>query len=510
MQSGFAAWFRRGAVIFGLGLGCGAVGALAADYHVDSRSGVDEANGRTEATAWRTLDRVNRATFQPGDRLRFRAGSVWSGQLVIAARGEPERPIRFYAFGSGPRPRIDTAGAFEDAVLIRNAQHVELRDLELTNHGTEDRPRRGVHVVADNCGVLTNLTVAGLFIHDVNGTQRRKDNGGIIFRTLGRQVASAFDGLTLERNIIWRVDRSAIAADSYHANRTRWFPSHRVVIRDNWVGDIGGDGIVPWATDGCLVEHNILEGANERAGTYNAGIWPWSTDNTILRFNRASGVKTLMDGQGFDSDYNSRNTIIEFNLSHDNEGGFLLICSPGQRKPEENIGNVGTIARYNLSRHDAARTFHVSAVERTLIHHNAVYLGPGQDVQVLLLSDWSGWARDLELRANLIHSEGVARYGHQVSRTDRGTYGIGPGWGPATDIRFVGNRYVGPQVEAPQIGDVPADDAPRPILFPDWPGPRFDPATPGDFDAFLANHRVWLKALMQRQFGREPALSSRP
>ena len=305
---------------------------LAADYHLDSRAGDDARDGLTPTTAWRTLDKVNAATFQPGDRVLFRSGSAWSGQLRITAQGEPGRPIVFRAYGEGPRPRIDTAGAFEDAVLIRNAQHVEVRDFELTNRGEGDQPRRGVNIVADNCGTLTNILVAGLFIHDVNGTQRKKDNGGIIFRTQGQRVPSRYDGLRIERNIIWRVDRSGIAAQSYHASRTRWFPSTNVVIRDNWVGDVGGDGIVPWATDGCVVEHNIVQGANERAGSYNAGIWPWSTDNTVMRLNRASGVKTLLDGQGFDSDYNSRNTVIEFNLSHDNEGGFLLICTPGQAR----------------------------------------------------------------------------------------------------------------------------------------------------------------------------------
>ena len=54
-----------------------------------------------------------------------------------------------------------------------------------------------------------------------------------------------------------------------------------------------------------------------------------------------------------------------------------------------------------------------------------------------------------------------------------------------------------------------AGSAPRPIPFPDWPGPRFDPAHPGDFDTFLASHMAWMKSLMQRQFGREPGLSPR-
>lgn len=476
----------------------------AAGFHVNSRTGDDAHDGRGPATAWRSLERVNAAAFAPGDRVWFHRGSAWHGQLRITARGEPGRPVVFAAHGDGARPRIDTEGAFEDAVLIRNAQHVEVRDLEVTNHGEGAKPRRGVNVMADNDGTLTNLVVAGLFIHDVNGTQERKNNGGIIFHTRGERVPSRFDGLRIERNIVWRVDRSGIAAQSTHASRTRWFPSTNVVIRDNWVGDVGGDGIVPWATDGCLVEHNIVQGANERAGSYNAGIWPWSTDHTRMRLNRASGVKTLRDGQGFDSDYNSRNTVIEFNLSHDNEGGFLLICTPGQRKVEENLGNLGTVVRYNLSRHDGARTFHVSAAENTRVHDNAIYVGPGQDVQVVLLTDWSGWANGLEFRHNLFHSEGVARYGHQISRAKDGAYGLGPGWGPARGVVFQGNRYVGRHEDPPVDAAEAGDNAPRPIQFEDWPGPQFDPRSPAGFEDYLAAHRAWMTALMKRQFGREP------
>ena len=80
------------------------------------------------------------------------------------------------------------------------------------------------------------------------------------------------------------------------------------------------------------------------------------TPTTGTRPNRDTGVKTTLDGQGFDSEYNSRTPRLKFNLSHDNEGGFLLICPPGRRKAEENLGNLGTVVRYNVHRHDRART----------------------------------------------------------------------------------------------------------------------------------------------------------
>lgn len=485
--------------------------APAAQYHVDSRSGDDANPGTSGQKPWRSLEKVNSAKYVPGDRVLFHAGGTWTGQLVISAQGAPGRPVVFEPEGKGPRPCIAGGGRVEDAVLLRNVQHVVLRGFEITNTGREPMatnrpPRRGVHILGDNAGTLTNIVVSDLYVHDVNGTQKIKHNGGIIFTTRGERTPTRFDGLRIERNIVWRVDRSGIVAQSYHAPRTRWFPSTSVVIRDNWLGDIGGDGITPWATDGCLVEHNILDGANERAGTYNAGIWPWSTDNTLMRLNRASGVKTLMDGQGFDSDYNSRKTVIEYNLSHDNEGGFLLICTPGERRRNENCGNLGTIARYNISRNDRARTFHITAAQGTIVEKNAIYVGPGHDVQLLLLSDWNGWADGLEVRHNLFHSEGIARFGHQVSRSPNGSYGLGPGWGPATNVVFRGNRYIGGHETPPTEAGAGPADAPEPIALKDWPGPQFDPSDPERFPSYIKAHRKWMLRLMERQFRHAPRL----
>ena len=211
--------------------------------------------------------------------------------MAPRSSGAEGAPIVFDRYGEGTRPRIDGGGQVEDAIRLYNVQQIEVRNLEVTNLGSQPAFRRGVHIFLDNYGTARHIVVSGLYIHDVNGINgvehNHKDNGGIIFRTVGNKVPSRFDGLLIERNIVWKVDRSAIAADSYHALRNRWFPSLNVVIRDNYVADIGGDGIVPWATDGVLVEHNIARDCNHRAGSYNAGIWPWSTDNSLFQLNEA-------------------------------------------------------------------------------------------------------------------------------------------------------------------------------------------------------------------------------
>jgi hypothetical protein len=140
---------------------------LGAQFYVDSTIGNDDNLGTSRRQPWRSLDKVNAATFVPGDRMRFRAGSVWSSQLVISAKGATGRPVVFEAYGRGPRPRIDAAGKFADAVVLSNAQYVVFRDFELTNTGaagsrTNTPPRRGVHIIADNVGTLTNILVSDL------------------------------------------------------------------------------------------------------------------------------------------------------------------------------------------------------------------------------------------------------------------------------------------------------------------------------------------------------------
>ncbi len=101
-----------------------------------------------------------------------------------------------------------------------------------------------------------------------------------------------------------------------------------------------------------------MQGGRQRAEDYAAGIWPWSCDNTVIQFNEVSGMKGTKDGQAFDSDYNCRNTLFQYNYSHDNDGGFMLVCSPRVRPG--NIGCVDTVIRYNISQNDGARLFQIS------------------------------------------------------------------------------------------------------------------------------------------------------
>lgn len=482
-----------------------AASANAATYYLDSQHGADSAQGTSPSHAWRSLKKVNLTHFHPGDHILLHCGSRWSGELKLSSSGAEDSPIVIDWYGNGPMPRIDGDGQVADAVHIENVEEVEVRHIEITNHGASSALRRGVLVAATNFGTVHHIVLSDLYIHDVNGTNRRKDNGGIVFSTTGDTVPSRFDGLRIERNIIWKVDRSGIVGQSDEVLRTKWYPSLHVVIRDNFAEDIGGDGIVPWATDGALVEHNIVLHCNQRANSYNVAIWPWSTDNSILQLNEAAYTRSTLDGEGFDSDFNSRNTRFAYNYSHDNDGGFMLICTPGNRNPKENIGNIGTVIEHNISRFDHSLTFNLSGADQTTVTRNAIYTKSLDEVQILVVSHWDGWSKGALFRANVFDVAGIGRFGHAVRRKPDGSYEIAPGWGGAEDIHFEGNSYYGRILDIPEDTSGAIDSHYRPSKL-DWSEPSFDPAHPEDFTAYLTKHRDWMIRLFTAQFGAPPTL----
>ena len=150
-----------------------------ATYYVDAAGGDDGASGRTMAAAWKTLARVNRVdAFQPGDRILFKAGGVWTGQLRPRGSGALGRPITIDRYGEGIRPRIDAGADTGDALYLCNQSFWEVATLELTSQDPakpNDRTRRGVFVEARG-SVVEHIHLTKLVVHDVRGLLAIGDN----------------------------------------------------------------------------------------------------------------------------------------------------------------------------------------------------------------------------------------------------------------------------------------------------------------------------------------------
>lgn len=409
-------------------LGCAT--AEAAVYHLDATRGDDTATGLSPALAWRSLAKANATVLKPGERLLFKAGERWAGQFKPQGAGDPTALIQIGRYGEGPLPRIDGEGVPLDTVLLQNVPFVEIADLEITNRGPQTAPwRTGVKIAADGVGKLQRIYLRRLHVHDVNGDLRKNNEGcGIFFEARGGKDTH-FDGLLIEKCRVERTDRNGICQRG--TGRTH---SRNVIIRENTLEDIGGDGIKLWGSDGGLIEKNVVRKARARCNKQEAaaGIWPFSCDDTIIQFNEVSGTLGTTDGQAYDSDYSSHRTVFQYNYSYQNEGGFMLVCTPG------NAVNDDTIIRYNISIHDgvnAARVFHFGGgAKRTQVYNNTIIVGPQQDLPMLLFTDWNGGkTSDTRFSNNLF----------VVEEGGRATYQFGPSSGNVFEHNLFAGRHEG-------------------------------------------------------------------
>ena len=71
-----------------------------------SNVGDDANTGTLPTSPWRTIDKVNGATFQPGDSILFRRGDTWREELEITSSGTVNAHITFGSYGQGHKPRI--------------------------------------------------------------------------------------------------------------------------------------------------------------------------------------------------------------------------------------------------------------------------------------------------------------------------------------------------------------------------------------------------------------------
>jgi len=78
-------------------------------YYVDATNGSDSNSGTSPEIAWKTINKVNNSSFNPGDSILFKKGEIWREQLIVPSSGSSGNPITFGAYGSGDDPIINGA-----------------------------------------------------------------------------------------------------------------------------------------------------------------------------------------------------------------------------------------------------------------------------------------------------------------------------------------------------------------------------------------------------------------
>jgi hypothetical protein len=385
--------------------------AAALTYYI-SPWGSDTQAGTTTGTAWRTIDRVNAATFQPGDRVLFEGGQTFAGSIDLGSNaGTPEHPLVVSSYGR--QPAIIASGT-SFGLFAYNTAGIEVRRLTFRGDGMRTNTENGVSFFMDAPDThlqylrLDSLEVSGYHYSGIvagswNGTSGYSD----VRITNCQTHANGETGLA-----------SYAEALAAHHN---WYVGNCQAYDHSGLSDVTytntGNGIVMSGIDGVLVEyceayHNGWLNANQAGGP--VGIWGYCCNNLVIQHceshHNSSG--TAHDGGGFDLDGGCTNSTLQYNYSHDNGGPGYLLAQYGDAPPMHDL-----TVRYNVSENDA-RQYSQGAInvwssgsnggiQRVLIHNNTVLITPptdGSQPKALLIM--SAGFSDLLIRNNVLVTTG--------------------------------------------------------------------------------------------------------
>jgi|GEM_PF-418593 len=370
----------RTALVFATALTLGLSAGKAADYYVDNTGGSDANAGISAGAAWQTLAKVSATTFQAGDRILFKAGGSWTGRVELKGDGSAGSPIVVDQYGTGAKPFIN-GGGYESAVLLYNVSYWELNNLEIINDGgptlgftagsstvaASALNRYGVYVLSKANPVRYHIYFRNLYIHNifpetctsqtttdpVTGVTTTTDpeGHGIWMLTSGKLKDTYYDDVLVESCQFSYLYKYGLLISRQQA-RNPGFEFHKnVVIRGNTFTQTGSSGFQTGYCDGVLVENNVTDDSGSNADprmfmTHGSGYWPWNCKNVLIQDNQFKNAHGNIDSTGMHVDYGCTNVIVQYNLSYNNEGGFIEILGD-----TDNI-----IFRYNVSINDGWRT----------------------------------------------------------------------------------------------------------------------------------------------------------
>jgi hypothetical protein len=381
--------------------------AAAADYHVDCLAGDDGHDGRSPATAWRSLAKASATSYLPGDSILLKRGTRCSGTLWPRGSGERGRPVRLAAYGKGPLPVVDAKGG-EAAVKLFNQQHWQIETIE-----TAGGNPYGIHISGDR-GTLRDFRIRNVVIHDVGGEVKAKTSGLLVVAAGGGDQTFedvVIDGVTAYDTTQWAgiiVNGSASADKKVRARN--------VTIRNSIVHDVHGDGIVLFQVEDGLIERSAAWRTGlqpqQTIGTPN-GIWTWRCNRCTVQWTEGFFIDSPgVDGGVYDIDWGNDDNVVQHNFGHDAMGYCASVFAASSETTTNSVVRYNVCVNNGRSPKLARRqgdlfisTWDGGTLDGVRIHNNTFYWNPPIDAPVLQMdhADFTG-RRPNVFQNNLVHS----------------------------------------------------------------------------------------------------------
>lgn len=323
--------------------------APVSSYYVNSQTGNDSNPGTIEKP-FQTIAKVNQLKLQAGNSVFFAGGQTFRGNLYFKGiSGTKESPIQLSSYGNG-RAIIDAEN--RTGIKADSCAWLQVKNLKVVgtdrlkgNEGSGIELRK-----TQNCSIDSVETSGFLWsgIKAVGGKNLRithvyaHDNGfsGINVESDG-QDAGGLEGS-------WGKSFHNVYIAHCMAENNPGCP----IVKNNH----SGNGILIGGVTKGLIEY--CEAMNNgwdmpREGNGPVGIWAYQSDSITIQYCYSHNNKTSAkgkDGGGFDLDGGITNSVVQYNLSANNEGaGYGLFQYYGATVWKNNI------VRNNISYNDGRK-----------------------------------------------------------------------------------------------------------------------------------------------------------
>jgi hypothetical protein len=312
--------------------------ALMSTYYI-SPAGSDNNNGTSPSSPWHSIGKVSSTHFNPGDSVLFQGGQTFYGSLRLTGDGGSSTDrVLISSYGSG---QATINSGTSDGAWSLNSTGITFNNLTFTGTPGDISDQDGVRIENyTSNSVRSGFTVNGCNISGYAG-------GGIVFGSDGSN--EGLNNLAITNNDIY--DNVMVGIESYAVtNQT----NTNITISNNLVHDnygdgystVTGSGIMLQGVNGAMVEYNSAYNNGIRGGNGGVGIWCYSSNDVIFQYNESYdnyGLKTD-DGDGFDFDADTSNSIMQYNYAANNTGGGFQLNQWWNDGKETN-----DIIRYNIS-----------------------------------------------------------------------------------------------------------------------------------------------------------------
>ncbi|MFE4410481.1 right-handed parallel beta-helix repeat-containing protein [Streptomyces sp. NPDC056821] len=327
-------------------------------YYV-SEHGNDSADGMSPGSAWRTLRQADRVRYRPGDRLLLHGGARFEGSLRLD-RGEAGRPRQPVIVGSYDRGRATIVPAKgRPAIEVVNTAGVEVHDLIVRGGSAQALQEGGISFYNDlpSPERLAHIVVSGVDVSGFrHGVQLGAQSGG--FRDV-RVTHSVLHGNRDAGLIIYRLAPVKPGSKESYAHAD-------VVVDGVEAHDNAGDphshdrntgsGIILGSVDGGGIRNSSTHdnGARSSAAAKEGpeGMWAYDSRKLVIEHNMSyrNHSNSEADGDGFGLDVGTSDSVLQYNLSYENDGAGFLLYSFDTQRPSR-----GNTMRFNVSSRDARR-----------------------------------------------------------------------------------------------------------------------------------------------------------